>query len=388
MLNRSAMGFIVLMGFVSLLADITYEGARSITGPFLATLGASASVVGVVAGAGEFLGYGLRLVSGYITDRTKRYWTMTIVGYIVNLVAVPMFALAGSWEVAAALIVMERVGKAIRTPARDAILSSATKQVGTGWGFGLHEAMDQIGALTGPIIISIVMYVNGDLKVGFAILAIPAVLAISTVVLARFIYRDPTQFEVKKIELEPRALPKRFWIYLAAVAVIAAGYADFPLIAYHFKKTSIMSVAWIPIMYSIAMGVDALAALIFGRLFDRIGISVLIFVSLFSAFFAPCVFWGGFNFAVIGMVLWGIGMGAQESIMRAVIADMIPVARRASAYGIFNMGYGVFWFLGSALMGVLYDFSLGGLVAFSVGIQLLSIPLLIISSKIGGPVRD
>lgn len=379
--RSDALKFVVLLGFVSLLADITYEGARSITGPFLALLGANAAAVGIVAGAGELVGYGLRLVSGFITDRTKRYWTITLIGYSVNLIAVPLLALAGRWEIAAALMIMERVGKAIRTPARDAMLSHATKRIGTGWGFGLHEAMDQIGALTGPIIVATILYVRGDYRVGFIALAIPAAIAIAVVVAARFIYPDPSEFEVKRIELDTHAFPKRYWYYMAAVVLVAAGYADFPLIAYHFKKLSVVSDAWIPLFYSIAMGVDALAALIFGKLFDRIGMRVLIPVAIVSSLFAPLVFLWGFGAALVGMALWGIGMGAQESIMRAAVAEMVVKERRGSAYGIFNMGYGIFWFMGSALMGILYDVSIIAIVLFSISMQLASIPFLLIASK-------
>lgn len=369
----SALKFIVLIGAVSLLADVTYEGARSITGPFMALLGASAAAVGFVSGLGELIGYGLRLISGYITDKTRRYWGITITGYTVNLIAVPLMALAGRWEVAALLIVMERFGKAIRTPARDAMLSYATKQVGTGWGFGLHEAMDQIGALLGPIIVSLVMIFKGNYRIGFGILAIPAVLAILVVISARFIYPDPSSFEVKKIEIHPQGLSRTFWFYLLAVAAVAAGYADFPLIAYHLKKVQVSSDALIPIMYSVAMGVDAVAALVFGRLFDRKGFSILILSVLISLLFAPLVFLGGIYAAFIGMALWGIGMGAQESIMRAAVANIVPSERRGSAYGIFNLGYGLSWFLGSALMGILYDISVQYVVIFSMSMQLLAI---------------
>lgn len=380
-LKRSALRFVILLGVVSLLADMTYEGARSITGPFLAVLGASATVVGIVSGFGELIGYGLRLVSGYISDRTGKYWTITILGYVVNMLAVPLLALAGRWEVAAFLMITERLGKGIRTPARDAMLSHATKEIGRGWGFGLHEALDQIGAVIGPFIVAIVLYFREGYKIGFGILAVPALLALSVLLAARLLYPSPRDLEPVSVKLEGKGFPRVFWLYLVAVALVAAGYADFPLIAYHFKKVSIASDGWIPIFYAVAMGVDALSALLFGRLFDRVGISILIVVSLLSSLFAPFVFLGGFGSALLGMALWGIGMGAQESIMRAAVAGMVPANRRGAAYGIFNTGYGVFWFLGSALMGVLYDKSIPSLIAFSVVMQLASVPLLFVIRK-------
>jgi len=377
----SALKFVFLVGVVSLFADMTYEGARSITGPYLAVLGASATVVGLVAGAGELIGYSLRLASGYIADRTGRYWTITILGYGVNLLAVPLLALAGRWEVAAFLIIMERMGKAIRTPARDAMLSHATKEVGRGWGFGLHEALDQIGAILGPLIAAAILYFKGGYRTGFAILLAPALLALGVLVIARFLYPRPQDLEAASVQSATRGFPRTFWLYLVAMALIAAGYADFPLIAYHFKKVALASDNWIPTLYAVAMGVDALAALVFGRLFDRIGLSTLIVVSLLSSLFAPLVFLGNFHLALVGMALWGVGMGAQESIMRAAVAGMVSTNRRGSAYGVFNMGYGVFWFLGSALMGVLYDTSIPRLVLFSVVMQLASIPFLLLVRK-------
>ena len=334
--RKIAFKFIILLGLVSLLADMTYEGARSITGPYLALLGASGTIVGIVAGFGELIGYALRFVSGYISDRTGRYWFITIFGYMVNLLAVPLLALAGRWEIAAALMITERIGKAIRTPSRDAMLSHATKEIGRGWGFGLHEAMDQIGAMLGPLIVAGVLFIKGGYKSSFAVLLIPALLALIVLLTARYLYPRPRDLETISVTLETKGFPKVFWIYLIAVALIAAGYVDFPLAAYHFKKASITSDNWIPIFYAIAMGVDALAALIFGRLFDRKGVSVLIFAVLASSFFAPLVFLGGFYPALFGIALWGIGMGAQESIMRAGIADMISANKRASAYGALN----------------------------------------------------
>jgi MFS family permease len=379
----SAIKFVVLLGMVSLLSDMTYEGARSINGPFLALLGAGATVVATVAGLGELIGYGLRLLSGYLTDQTKRYWTITLVGYALNLFAVPLLALARRWEIAAALMLTERLGKAIRNPARDAMLSHAASTIGRGWGFGLHEAMDQLGAIIGPLIIAAVLYFKGKggFAAGYAILLIPAVLALLVLLTGRFLYPHPHRLEVKVLNVESEGLSRPFWLYIVAVALIGAGYADFPLVAYHFKTAGVMPDAWIPVAYAVAMGTDAIAALILGYTYDRVGIMVMVAATGLAAFFAPLVFLGGFYGAILGMMLWGIGMGAQESVMRAVIADMVPSQRRASAYGIFQTGYGLFWFLGSLLMGLLYDNFLIYLIAFSVVSQLLAIPIFLLVAR-------
>jgi len=379
--RKSAIRFIVSFGIISLLADMTYEGARSITGPYLAILGASGAAVGFVAGIGEFIGYGLRLVSGYISDRTRQYWMITFIGYAINLLAVPALALAGNWPMAAMLILSERLGKAIRVPARDTMLSQATGVVGHGWGFGLHEALDQIGAVAGPLIVASVVYVQTDYRMGFVWLLIPALLALTVLVLAWRQYPNPEVFVPTQPEYKGNGFPRLFWFYLAAVVFIAAGYVDFPIIAYHFEKTQAFSDAWIPLLYATAMGVDALTALLCGRLFDRIGLPVLVVTTVIAAFSAPLVFMGGQVGAVVGMVLWGIGMGAQESILKAEVATLIPSDRRGRAYGIFNAGYGLFWFLGSVALGFLYDLSITGVVLFSIVLQIVAVPILLTMKK-------
>ena len=379
--STTALKFVVLLGVVSLFADMTYEAARSITGPYLALLGASGTIVGIVAGFGELIGFALRLLSGYLVDTTGQYWGLTIVGYGINMVAVPLLALAGHWELAAFFIIAERMGKAIRTPARDAMLSHATAEMGRGWGFGLHEALDQVGAMLGPLIVAAVLYFNGSYQTGFAILAIPAVLTLSVLIAARIQYPTPRDLEKRVAQFETEGFPRVFWLYVAAAACVAAGYADFPLIAFHFGKASTVPEVWIPVFYAIAMGVDALAALIFGRLFDRVGISILIVAVLLSSLSAPLVFQGGFYAALGGMILWGIGMGAQESVMRAGVAEMVSPDKRGSAYGVFSMQFGVYWFWGSVVMGWFYDVSIPLLVAFSVVTQVLAVPLFFMARK-------
>jgi predicted MFS family arabinose efflux permease len=381
----SGLKFVILIGVVSLFADLTYEGARSITGPYLALLGANAFVVGLVSGLGELIGYALRFVSGWLADKTRRYWAITFFGYALNLLVVPALALTGSWQMAAMLMIAERTGKAIRVPARDVMLSHATKEMGHGKGFGLHEALDQIGAMLGPSLVAFIFYLRGDYRAGFAILLIPALLALAVLIIAWRLYPRPHDLENAAPVLETKGFPKVFWIYLAAVVLVAAGYADFPLIAYHFEKTASVPQLWIPIFYAVAMGVDALASLLFGYWFDRKGLSVLVFAALIAAFFAPLVFLGGFYLALGGMILWGIGMGAQESIMRAAIAQIVSFKKRGTAYGLFNAGYGIFWFLGSALMGRLYDISIPFLIAFSVLLQIASVPFFLSAGRMKQP---
>ena len=373
----TATKFVVLIGLISLFSDMTYEAARSINGSFLQILGTNGATVGIVAGLGELLGYGLRFISGYIADKTKKYWTILIAGYLLNLLSVPLLALAGFWQLAVLLMITERIGKAIRTPARDALLSFGTQKMGRGWGYGLHEAMDQIGATVGPVLVSAVLfYQHQNYQMAFGILFIPAIIAVSILLYCRHLYPNPEKLEIKTTAIASQGFNKRYWIYVLAAAFIAAGYVDFPLIAYHFKAKAVVGDSVIPLFYAIAMATDAIAALIFGKMFDRTGIKTLLLAVLLSSFFAPMVFLGGFNWAIAGMILWGIGMGAQESILKAEIADMIPPEKRGTAFGTFNTVYGLFWFAGSTLMGYLYDFSVTSLIIFSVVTQLFAVILI------------
>jgi predicted MFS family arabinose efflux permease len=370
-----AVRFVVLIGILSFFADFTYEGSRSIIGPFLATIGASGFIVAVITGFGEFAGYGLRLVSGRLADNTQQYWPITIFGYVLQMAAVPALALAGSWPVAAALIILERVGKAIRNPPRDVMLSHAAKDAGGyGWVFGLHEALDQFGALVGPLLVAFVLAHRGDYHMAFAVLLVPAVINVTLVLVARLLYPRPQDLDHSPEQLTA-ALPKRFWVYLAGAALVAAGFADYPLIAFHFTKSHTVPGDWIAIFYAIAMAVSGAGSLIFGRLFDRYGFAVLIALTIISAAFAPLVFMGGFWTALIGAAVWGLGIGVHESVIPAAVAPMVSSQRRASAFGLFTGAYGIAWFLGSAVIGLLYDRSTAGLIGFCVVTQLAAIPL-------------
>jgi predicted MFS family arabinose efflux permease len=373
--KSAALKFVLMIGALSFFADFTYEGSRSILGPFLAVLGASATAVGVVTGFGELLGYGLRLVSGRMADRTGEFWPITIFGYFIQLLSVPALALARTWEMAAILIVLERVGKAIRNPPRDTMLSHAAKEIGFGWAFGMHEALDQFGALFGPLAVAAALVWDGQYRFAFAALLVPAIVCLSLLLIARWLYPRPEEMETETPDVRTRGLPRVFWIYLAGAMLVAAGFADFPIIAFHFHKTASVPQDWVPVSYAIAMGVSGIGSLVFGRLFDQAGISILIPLTLISALFAPLVFLGGFWPALIGSGVWGLGMGVHESIIPAAVAPMVQANRRASAYGLFTAGYGFFWFLGSAAIGFLYDRSIGLAIAFCVALELAAIPI-------------
>jgi len=375
--RQDAYRFVWLIGLVSLFSDMTYQGAHGNAGPYLAYLGAGGTVVGIVAGAGEFVNYTLRLLFGYWADKSRTYWLIAFPGYALNLIAVPCLALAGHWPIAAALLILERTGKGIRTPARDVMLSHAADQVGRGWAFGVHEALDQTGGMIGPLIVAAMLFLNKGYRASFAVLAIPATLAMITLVITWRLFPSTEDVTRKPVELNAKGLPPPFWLLVGGVGCLAIGYTDFALMAFHFKKNELLSSAWIPVSYGLAMGLQGLASLGFGRLYDRWGVGALIVASIPALAFAPLTFLGSVKFALAGLALWTIGMGAQGSIMKALVAELVPSERRGSAYGLLNSSYGVLWFAGSAAMGWLYDHSLRGLVLFSVVAQLAAIPFLL-----------
>ena len=375
---KSGLAFIVAFGIVSLFADMAYEGMRSISGPYLALLGASGAAVGVIAGTGELAGYLLRLVSGKLTEKTRLYWPITLAGYTIQMAAVPLLAIAGSWWAAAALIILERAGKAVRNPAANTMMSRAGEKIGQGWAFGLHEVMDQTGAMVGPLIAALVLAHHHDYRAAFAWLGVPALLTVTTVVTLALRYPYAGYVRPTEKSAASDGLPRAFWLYTASAALFAFGFADYSLIAYHYAKAHVMSATLIPVLYAGAMGMAGLGSLVFGRWFDKRGLLVLVPGILMAALAPALAFFGGAEVAIAGTLLWGLALGAQDVIMSAAIAGLVPEQSRARAYGIFPAIYGIAWFAGSALMGALYDVSLIALVAVAALAQFLSlIPLVL-----------
>ncbi|HEY1792227.1 MAG TPA: MFS transporter [Opitutaceae bacterium] len=380
--GRRAFRFVLAFGVVNLFADMTYEGARSATGAFLGALGASATAVGIAAGLGELMGYSFRLVTGYFADRTRRYWAFIIGGYAVNLLAVPALALAGSWPAAAALMVIERTGRAVRKPSVEALLSEAGDSIGQGWVFGLNEALDQTGATVGPLIVALVLYLKGGYREGFAVLLVPALLCLATIAAARL---SPAGRSFAGLQ-KPRGLSARgqaapYWWFLAAGCAIAAGFSDFALIAYRLQTGSVIRESMIPALYSAAMATAAVAALLLGRLLDRLGRPVLILAFVPSILSAPLVLLGPPGAVLAGMVLWGVGLGAQDSLLKAALAPLVDPGRRALGFGMFDAAFGVSWFVGSVVTGFLYDRSAFSAAAFSAALQLAALPLLVVATR-------
>ena len=388
--SGSALAFIILMGIVSMFSDMTHEGARSILGAFLSITGASAATIGFVSGFGELCGYSLRLLFGFITDKTKRYWTLTIVGYAIQVIAIPALAFVpnNGWLLASILIIVERIGKAVKKPAKNSLVSFAASEIGQGKGFAYQEFLDQIGAFLGPVMLFLICKFKGIANlyntyiVCFAMLAIPAVITILLLMLAKSKYPNPEQFEKDNSDEQHFVFNKQFIWYIVAISLFAFGFIDFTMITMHTAKGNLIPIDSLSLIYAVAMAVDAFSALIFGKLFDKHGLSVLIFSTLFSAPLTIFIFLLNSRWALfLGIFLWGISMGAQESIMKAAVSKIIPKSNRSSGFGIFETIFGVSWFLGSWLMGALYDISPLYMVIISVISQIVAIPFFYLSAR-------
>lgn len=377
--------FILLMGIVSLFADMAHEGARSVLGDYLGLLGASAATVGLVAGLGECLGYALRMFTGMLADRTHLYWPMTIGGYCVNMLAIPLLALVpeGGWPAAAGLVIAERIGKAVRQPAKNTLLSFAASREGVGRSFAIQEFLDQVGAFLGPVLLFVIMTGRGGMSgldayaLCFACLGIPALMALVVLLAARRRFPDPSAFEPPAVRTSAaRSCSRPFLLYLAASSLLAFAFVDFPLVTLHVSRAGFLDGAGLPLLYALAMLVDACAALIFGWLYDRRGYRVLGPVALAGALFPVFIFWADSLWGVaVGACLWGMGMGAQESVMKAVVVSLSSREQRARQFGIFEACFGVSWFLGSWCLGWLYEVDLRVMALCSMGLQLLACAL-------------
>jgi MFS-type transporter involved in bile tolerance (Atg22 family) len=387
-LHRLAIQLIVVFGIISLFSDTIYEGARSVNGPYLKTLGANAAMVGLIAGFAEMLGYLLRLVTGAWADKSRAYWAFTLVGYGA-LATVPLLALAGTWQMAALFIVLERLAKAIRSPAKDTLLSTATRRVGTGFGFGLHEAMDQIGAILGPLVFAAVFAFAGnasasvgEYQTAYRWLWVPYVVLMAVLVLAFLRVPDPAKLEpiVPKAREEDK-LTRTFWLYVAFTFVATLGFTSWAILGFHFKSKGVLSDAEIPLFYAIAMGVDAVVALLVGIGYDKLkkrkanekgGLALLVMIPLFSIAIPILGFTASKALAIACAVVWGIVMGTHETIMKSAIADITPIKKRGTGYGVFNTAYGLAVFAGSSAMGFLYDVSLTWVIGLSVAVELVA----------------
>jgi len=395
--KKSAFKLILLFGLVSLFGDMVYEGARSVNGPYLKTLGANAAIVGLVAGLAEFLGYAVRLAAGYFADKTKAYWLFTFLGYGL-LISVPLLALTGIWQVAVIFIIIERLGKALRSPAKDTILSQATKQVGTGFGFAIAEVLDQIGAISGPLIFTILFVMIGkgvrslaDYQQGYSLLWIPLVLVLLCIYFAYRAVPHPEVLETSLIKSpESDKLGKIFWIYTVFTFVTTLGFANFALIGFHFKAKHVLTDAQIPLFYALAMGVDAVAALAIGKTYDifktkrsneKAGLITLIAIPVFTLLIPGLVFSTKFSWVLTGVIIWGIVMGCHETVMKSAIADLTPLKKRGTGYGVFNAAYGLAIFIGSALTGLLYEYSVSTVIMVSMLIEIAALPVFFIMRR-------
>ncbi|MGI6045237.1 MAG: MFS transporter [Eggerthellaceae bacterium] len=392
-----AMVFILLFGIVSLFSDMTHEGADSIRGAYLVLLGASAGTIGFISGLGELIGYSLRLIFGKLADKTKAYWPLLIAGYVIDIVAVPALAFVGEhgWIAACALLALQKFGKSIKKPAKDTVMSFAASQEGAGKTFGIQEMLDQIGAFLGPVLLYVVMLFKTSgttyeiYSFCFLVLAIPGAITLILLGFTKAKFPNPDQFEPEAKQYTPLKMKRSFVLYIIGISVFAFGFMDYALVLMHVEQVfvnngtqSLITEQTLPLLYAAAMLIDAIAALVFGSAFDKHGVKVLAISAFLSALFPVFIFTtNSLVMLFVGIALWGIGMGAQESILKAMVTSLIPKQNRATGYGIFECSFGVCWFFGSWLLGSLYDISIPLMIAISLLTQLASIPFYLAAGK-------
>jgi MFS family permease len=372
-----AVTVIILFGIISMLGDIVYEGARSANSQYFNLLAVSAAQVGLVFGIGEFLGYALRLIAGVLSDRSGKYWLFLFAGYGMLLV-VPLIGLTTEWNILVVLILMERIGKALRNPAKDTIVSGiAENQVGIGFAFGLQEALDQVGAFVGPLLFTLVFFLSGasgvtQYQMGYKLLLIPFFLLMFFLIYSyRKTRRENLIPAVKTKEFRPERLKPVFWTYMAFTFFCTLGFVNFSVIGYHLKASNLMSDGNITLLYAAAMAVDAITALIVGKAYDHMkqktskktgGLLILAAIPFITLLLPFLTLSNSIPLIVTGMIAFGIVMGTHETIMRSAIADITPFYKRGTSYGVFNTGYGLALLGGAASMGLLYDLDQTGLI--------------------------
>ncbi|MEM2386324.1 MAG: MFS transporter, partial [Candidatus Bathyarchaeia archaeon] len=342
--TRSIYAAILLLGIVSLLGDVVYEGSRGLVPDYLAFLGTLPFVIVFVGRFGEFLGYALRLFSGVLADTTRAYWTFIFLGYGL-IVAIPLLGFTNLWWIAVILVLLERIGKAVRAPARDAVLSIASKGVGVGKAFGIHELLDQIGAILGPLVVAALMFYSGNnYSQTFGLLFVPFILLMAFLT---FTYRkigSSKPAELGKAREKGGGLEAAFYVYTSAVVLNTVGLIPYELIL--LKASAILqpeNQQWIvPLIYMLIQGVDAPTALFAGYSYDKYKIRALALPFILSVF--PTLFAlanADLAVLVVAATFFGLVLGMQESIYRAAVSEFAPIASRGTAYGLFNTAYGV-----------------------------------------------
>jgi MFS family permease len=367
--------FVLVMGIVNLFADVSYEGGASINGPFLTQLGLGAAGITVVAGVGETLGYGIRSIAGHVADRSGRYWLVTFVGYAVNLLAVPAMALADGWVVAALFVFLERIGRAIRKPTVEAMLSYAAGEGRRGWVYALNNALDETGAMLGPVLMALALSHHWPLRQCYAWLLASSVGAMIVLAAARMIFPVPAHLEPDApAHVKEARFTRAYWLTMAGGSLFGAGMTTYELASVHLASVAHVAQASIPLWLAFGTAVAALSSLALGKLYDRASLPTSIGAVIASALFAPVFFLGSGMIPLLALGLLGVAYATQDSLFKSMIAGVMPRGRRGAAFGVFYLGYGGGWLVGSIAIGLLYDHARPWLAAFVALAQLGAIP--------------
>jgi len=364
------------IGLVSLLNDASSEIIYPLLPIFLASsLGASARAIGTIEGLAESISSLLKLFAGYLSDRLAKRKLLVVAGYSIASIARPLLAFAQTWTQVLAIRLTDRIGKGIRTAPRDAMIADTVRVEQRGLAFGFHRAMDHAGAVIGPLVgyLLVIIFVanaksptTGEFSKIFIAASVPALIA---VLVAIFFMRESPQqaahgSEIKKLSL--RGFDSNFKRFLLVLALFTLSNSSDSFLILRAMDSGV-SVALIPLLWAAHHGMKVLSSLFGGDLSDRLGRKRLIVAGwiLYAAVYA------GFAFATHQASLWvlflvyGIYFGLAEGAEKALVADLVRPEQRGTAYGLYNLAFGVTVFPASFLMGTIWDWK-GPAVAFLV----------------------
>ncbi|KPJ60926.1 MAG: hypothetical protein AMJ46_04335 [Latescibacteria bacterium DG_63] len=361
------------LGFVSLFTDLSSQMIYPLIPAFLEGLGATKLLIGLIEGVAEGTASLVRMIAGALSDRLGKRKSFVFVGYSLSTVVRPFLFFANHWLVVFAVRFLDRVGKGIRTPARDALISDSVDPSRKGYGFGFHRGMDRLGAAFGPLLALLVLYLSdGNLRLVFLLSAVPAAVAVSVIGKVREI--APVREAAGRLREKRRILGRPFVLFVLVIVIFTLGNSSNAFLILKAREVG-LSVAGIPLIWLTYNLVCSISSPLLGRFSDRVGRRPVILLSflVYSAIYAGLGFSSTVPAVWLLFACYGLYYGLSEGIFRAYIADLVESDKRATAYGLFNTAVGITLVPASLIFGALWDvFSSGVAFLTAAGLALVA----------------
>src|SRR5689334_4272008 len=378
-LHRMPAGIWVL-GFVSLLMDVSSEMIHSLLPLFMVTiLGTSTMAVGLVEGLAESLALVVKVFSGTLSDYWGRRKGLTVLGYALGAFTKPLFALATGLGFVLIARLLDRVGKGVRGAPRDALIADIAPPEIRGAAFGLRQSLDTVGAILGPLLaVGLMLLWADDFRAVFWVAVVPGLMSVG---LLLFGIREPAQRQTSTrrnpIQWDTLArFQSAYWWVVGFGAIFTLGRFSEAFLVLRAQQGGI-PVALVPLVMVAMNVIYAGSAYPFGALADRMRHTTLLALGVLVLIAADLVLasddrWG---IVLMGVGLWGLHMGMTQGLLAAMIADTVPADLRGTAYGFFNLASGVAMLMASMLAGFLWD-QLGAPFTFYAGAAFCATALL------------